>query len=1112
MATSLHSRLVAAMPRVPTELFKAFDLDDMVQKKARRQSSGLIVPGGARGLVVRTYRGILDGSEDEDPDSMNPEAHEVQVAWADGTVENIARDQIELVDRPFYAGDLVVAPDGKSLGLVVEVEQRADVRLVSEGRSASRRSSGLAPSPEGDSERGVSAFRTRGSGALLPRSVSAAALPLAVDAEAEGPVECVKDIQIGSLEVFPLPDAPPLLRPLQAFEVGTPVVKDGHLGAVVSCKVDYLIQLDSGHEFTFEYGMEGVRPEPRQGYPIETYGMYPSQRVYVTGEWLRGFQQQLQARQRRNLRAQNEEESAGASRLCRGVVKSFAVRSVKVNWLLENSESWASAPPAHPVASQASEHDCSELLPLQQFVLRLGQPVYVNVRHAPASASTPAQNVSPPASSPHAKPRAAGAEAAAAVAGGAPPAAPLYRLGMVASLATSCYVLWGDGSVSRELGCTLTPVNVDRVPLSQAEYVVNLAILPHMYVTRKWRQEDLDRAAQEEEEAERRARAAGPPWWIAPYFGGTELDETTRVPEELKAVEVIRALSKVCREMGLADGLAASLFDLAPALDDPQRGRRAGTGRERDHDRDRVRRAPRRDLAGRERQAGPGARAAREGDGRGAASVVQESEGDEAEAWEDCGSEEDAPNGDSQGYESPAEELPGVHVSRLLASTAQSIGGTGLVTGASVREAVTHLQELFKCLHDAVGPGNLSVPIYKRVPVLRSARLRSRALSPEDEAPARLHALVGGMLKGELRRRELFQLIEFIRMAGPGGAGSQGGVGSAGSWSDGNARGHLDPEQIQGIINCVMALRGEAAVASFRTLSRNPANARSVGKEVGVVVRVDQTAQTATVAWLKDPDAFFERARRLRMEIEAETRQETQGDVEAQKLREVMERQLGRFGIAVWGGGRPQSSSRLAGGALYAEAAAEYARGGYEDVIRVETVPVLDVCPMSRFLFFPGDCALLVDPEMRKTQRGEDAPKSEAGGAADAEEAAAGSQKREEADVGGKKVYLEVIAACGGLVWCRTLDGRVAPFAPNELVPLNTRWCDEEPSYEQSSDEGSEYTDSQSEGSDEDDWDDDEGDSGSFGSTNVTDLSDAPDEGTSRCSSPARSTEAPQDI
>lgn len=66
MSISLHSRLVAAMPRYPSDLLKAFDLDDIVQRRRSGRGSG----GGrqgAQGLVVRTYRGILEGSEDDDP-------------------------------------------------------------------------------------------------------------------------------------------------------------------------------------------------------------------------------------------------------------------------------------------------------------------------------------------------------------------------------------------------------------------------------------------------------------------------------------------------------------------------------------------------------------------------------------------------------------------------------------------------------------------------------------------------------------------------------------------------------------------------------------------------------------------------------------------------------------------------------------------------------------------------------------------------------------------------------------------------------------------------------------------------------------------------------------
>ncbi|KEP67209.1 UNVERIFIED_CONTAM: hypothetical protein HHA_234560 [Hammondia hammondi] len=1275
MATSLHSRLVAAMPRNPAELNRAFDLDDMVQKKPRRQSSGVVVPGGARGLVVRTYRGILDGSEDEDPDSVNPEAHEVQVAWADGSVENIAREQIELLDRPFYAGDLVVGQDGKSLGLVVEVKQIADVRLVSS--RATRRPSALA----GQTSRlsvlsvdSVSSFSSR-LASRGPRGVSAAALPLADPLE---PVR-LEGLQISALGALPLPHEPPLLRPLQAFEVGTPVIKGGHLGAVINCKVDYLVTLDSGHEFTLEHGMEGVRPDPRQGYPTEAYGLFPSQRIYVTGEWLRDFQDQLQTRQERRERAgETEEDTVEAHRLCRGVVKSFAVRRVKVNWLLENSETWSSAPPSQPLASQATEHDCSELLPLQQFVLRLGQPVYVNIRHNPTasllgslnpplhgsslnasslngssvngssvnasstacvfqsvfpsseagvspelkrsaldaakvvsedpphSATNPTLITNSSASSSSSSLASSSSTSLSSSSSSCPsssspasPEDPLYRLGVVEGVSTRCCVLWEDGRVSQEAGCALTPVNVDRVPLSHSEFVVGLAILPHMFVTKKFTQDDLESAAREEEAAETRARAAGPAWWNAPYFGDTELGPHTSVPDELKAVEVVRALSKVSREMGIAEYLGrnpleVSLFDSHSR----DRAHRSERGAERAGDRatdrgseragergereQRERRQERRGgfPAGRRRERRGGEGELRQGDRetgrppretdvaesrppaeehnpeqrdqeRGENGDRANERGDASEergsavssdedAWEDCGSEEASAESEANG--SAREETLGVREARLPCGL-----GPGLVTGASVRDAVGHLQELFQCLQDAVGPANLGLPIYKRVPVLRSVPARdegeerrepraegsgdagteqrgtrepsalseanaesaqkanpnssrhsfdgssgassscARAVrcsrSPEAEAPARLHALVGRMESGEWRR-ELFQLVEFVRMASPSAAGD-------GSWA-------LDAAQMQGVLNCVMALRGEAALAALKR-----ARGREE-REVGVVVRVDSKEKQATVAWLADPQAFFDRARRLREKM-AETDEERGKD-----LARVTERQLARFGIAMWRGGRQEPPRDDAAGALYTATAEDYTTDEVAELVRMETVPLADLSPLSRFLFFPGDCALLVDDAARlagerKSGRDDESPSLE-------------QRENTKKD----KVYLQVLAACGGLVWCRTFDGRVAPFAPVELVPLNTRWCDMELSYEESSDEESDYSEAESDGSSEDDSEDRETQSyessdldewgSDSGSTNVTDLSDPVGNGPSRCSSVERMSDRSQDV
>nr|PIM03664.1 hypothetical protein TGCOUG_234560 [Toxoplasma gondii COUG] len=1282
MATSLHSRLVAAMPRNPAELSRAFDLDDMVQKKPRRQSSGVVVPGGARGLVVRTYRGILDGSEDEDPDSVNPEAHEVQVAWADGSVENIAREQIELLDRPFYAGDLVVGQDGKSLGLVVEVKQIADVRLVSS--RATRRPSALAGRASRSSVLSVdsvssfsSRLATRG-----PRGVSAAALPLADPLE---PVR-LEGLQINALGSLPLPHEPPLLRPLQAFEVGTPVIKGGHLGAVINCKVDYLVKLDSGHEFTLEHGMEGVRPDPRQGYPTEAYGLFPSQRIYVTGEWLRDFQEQLQTRQERRERAgEAEEDTVEAHRLCRGVVKSFAVRRVKVNWLLEDSETWSSAPPSQPLASQATEHDCSELLPLQQFVLRLGQPVYVNIRHNPtasllAAVNPPLNGSSLNASAVHSSPPnasslnasssngssvnisavnaslapcvfqsvlpsseagvspelkrsaldaaetvsedphsvsnptlitnsssssssspASSSSSSLSCSSSASPEDPLYRLGVVESVSTRCCVLWEDGRVSQEAGRALTPVNVDRVPLAHSEFVVGLAILPHMFVTKKFTQDDLESAAREEEAAETRARAAGPAWWNAPYFGDTELGPHTSVPDELKAVEVVRALSKVSREIGIAEYLGRTPLEVSP-FDSHSRDRahrsdrgaeragdratdrgseRAGERGEREQrERGQERRGGfpagrRRERRGRDgelrqgdRETGqppretdvaetrpaaeehnpeqPGQERGENGDRaneRGDASVEQGGGvSSDEDAWEDCGSEEGSAESEANG--SARQEPLGIREARLPCGL-----GPGLVTGASVRDAVGHLQELFQCLQDAVGPANLGLPIYKRVPVLRSVPVSDegeerrdpraegsgdagaeprgtpepsarseanaesaqkanptwsrhssdgssdassscpravarRSRSPEAEAPARLHALVGRMESGEWRR-ELFQLVEFVRMASPSAAGD-------GSWA-------LDAAQMQGVLNCVMALRGEAALAAL-----NRARGREE-REVGVVVRVDSKEKQATVAWLADPQAFFDRARRLREKM-AETDEERSG----KDLARVTERQLARFGIAMWCGGRQEPPRDDAAGALYTTTAEDYTADEVAELVRMETVPLAELSPLSRFLFFPGDCALLVDDAARL------AGESKSG----RDDESSSLEQRENAKK--DKVYLQVLAACGGLVWCRTFDGRVAPFAPTELVPLNTRWCDMELSYEESSDEESEYSEADSDGSSEDDSEDRETQSyessdldewgSDSGSTNVTDLSDPVGNGPSRCSSVERMSDRSQDV
>ena len=51
---------------------------------------------------------------------------------------------------------------------------------------------------------------------------------------------------------------PPLLQQLQQFNQGLPVLKEGRLGCVIDGKADYLIHLDSNHEFVLEDGSATV--------------------------------------------------------------------------------------------------------------------------------------------------------------------------------------------------------------------------------------------------------------------------------------------------------------------------------------------------------------------------------------------------------------------------------------------------------------------------------------------------------------------------------------------------------------------------------------------------------------------------------------------------------------------------------------------------------------------------------------------------------------------------------------------------------------------------------------------------------------------------------------
>lgn len=714
---------------------------------------------------------------------------------------------------------------------------------------------------------------------------------------------------------------------------------------------------------------------------------------------------------------------------------------MKVNWLLDAYESW-SADPSYPIAtSQPSEHGCSELLPIQQFVLRLGQPVYLNTRHQSSAVfpslsrgtlfceSSSDTKIGRRCRSPdrakedpcalkndtvresdggEAGSTVQGEEASSVVTQGGTrlderggdkeeedkQTSPLYRLGIVSSLSTKCSVLWEDGSVAESVsGQAMTPVNVDRVPLPQSEYIVNVAILPHMYVTRKWTQEELDKLAEEEERAELAARAHGPPWWNTPHFGEVELSEKTEIPQDLKAVEAVRALTRVCREVGLADESPAGL----PEGGGAEAERAPAVGAEADADsgvrteEERGRRRRRRRSLLRRR----GPLGGRESSSRGSGGEARRadrtmSDDDDEDCWEDCLESDQEPDTEFQGGE-PTEGMaeeggfrgnggnaptpPSDVKSSSASGSSLERGGktspSGLVAGIAGGDADHRLQEIFKCLQETVGPGNISLPLYKRIPVLRggprycssatpwsaspehqscrvSARPGNEARSADagrcststprtsalprtnefkdrlpsqtgengrstpatgggedeessshsretgvsvepseddmEEAPARLTSLVGNMVRGEVRRRELLQLVEFLRMAGSGGAAVSSSTCSASledtscssnststpspQPSSASTRGRLDPVQIQGVVSCLMALRGggggclpfSARGTGYRRAQEDDARGGGFKEDtrgLGVVITVKREERKATVGWIENPREFF---------------------------------------------------------------------------------------------------------------------------------------------------------------------------------------------------------------------------------------------------------------
>ncbi|XP_026191580.1 uncharacterized protein LOC34620510 [Cyclospora cayetanensis] len=508
-------RLIAALPAEPQKLGQAFDVDDVVQRcspgdgrggpqggtLSRGEAPGVTGQAGGdaqvasrtsrmKGLVIRTPRGIQDYSQDLDTDHMDPDADEVQVAWEDGTVENTKCRGLTLVDRCLFVGDTVLEGSNGAIGLVLEVQQSIDVAIP------------------------IEAFKPQPQQQYRPQQQQHCALQGVADdgiVAGERPrlPSRLAGIRSQVMGAAALSLDPPLMQQLQQFNEGMPVVSGGRLGCVIGGKVDYVVALDSGHEFTLEEG------------------------------YIAAF-----------LHSSSSEA---------GCVKSFAIRNIKVAWQLQAP---LGAAGSHRSLAPWTEHQPKDLLPLQQPVMRLGQPVYVDVRRLLQQREGGAKRGSQ-------KDVASCAAAAAptALAEAAPGAAfgsPTYTVGVVDAVCTTCTVLWETGVLEKNVQShRLTPVALDRTPLAPADCRLAPVLLPHMVVQRQRPKEVVGAAAQGPQGPPRPGapeETAALPWWLNLHFGGLQVGSDTSVESHLAEVQRHSGGARLFKEVSLALGADEGAF------------------------------------------------------------------------------------------------------------------------------------------------------------------------------------------------------------------------------------------------------------------------------------------------------------------------------------------------------------------------------------------------------------------------------------------------------------------------------------------------------------------------------------------------------------------------
>ncbi|KAL8272534.1 hypothetical protein Esti_003533 [Eimeria stiedai] len=951
-------RLLAALPLHPRSLGEAFDLDDVVQRRAppgeaqgRGGARGGPNPAGGapgceplaefqgrmKGIVIRTPRGIQDCSQDLDPEHMDPESDEVQVAWEDGTVENVHCRDLQLVDRCLFVGDAVVEATSGTLGLVLEVQQALDVAIPIEAFKTS--SAGTHCSSEASPQQ------------KQQQEKDAVQSPQRMEAAQQLPSR-LSGLQVRVMGAPTLSLEPPVLQQLQQFNEGMPVVCEGRMGCVISGKVDYVVALDSGHEFTFEEGMVGVRPEPRRGHPMSwVSGLYPSLPVYATGELISQFQTQV-------TRASAAAAAADPGRLCKGFVKSFAIRNVKVAWQLQGP---LTAAGSHRILAPWTEHDPSELLPLQQPIMRLGQPVYVDVRRVQQQMRECSEGGS---SNP-----ATGAAAAAAAFGNAS-----YTVGVVDKLQTLCTVLWETGVVEKDVRShRLTPVAIDRTPLSPSDCHLEPLLLPHMVVQRRRPNKQNpgplhQRQGLPPSEAQQQ-QASKLPWWLHLHFGGFHVGDNSCVDPHLAAArrdnESARVLKEVAFALGADEGSAVQADGSnSAALLDAAASRR---------------------------------RAAADQTSSGEAAVGDSS----GTKREEGGPPSKGPLDRNGAYEAARLSLPlllrfmkEAEVSRHLLELPRERfpllrRGTSAVNGRHPPRSC-----------EGASPGD-------DFPQATPEDIPGPQAVQADEANLLLHE--AQTLAAEIFSFEggpsLDAVASFLHL-----------VYSHGQWG-GSARDAMTEKNLQQIFEAVALVVGDTAPEAL--MDPAPQREAPANVELGIVVYVHRNEKNALVAWIKDTQQFATRLREEHAEYFAQAAQDPY------RVPPPLEQIMRSLGITPFTSGKAHSVEGPDVLSIYNEAEGNFVRvfdsfpagrlkePRWRSLVDLSWEPYGAISVQPQHLFFPGDLAV-VRPDRLPEAAG--LPNVE--GRADT------------------RVFVEVVGFCGGSLWARTLDGVMAPFLPSDLLPL----------------------------------------------------------------------------